>query len=165
MREIKFRGWREDDHCWVYGDLLQLSGNWMIGRDSLSEALYYSGIKRKSPYLIVESDSIGQFTGLHDKNGKEVFEGDIVAEKGRDVRNKLIETRYLIRWGEYDNGLDYEDNISGYGVYLEEIVFLRDGVVEQIYDDKIYDYSWLAHCEIVGNIYENPKLLKEAMVG
>ncbi len=62
MREILFRGKRKDDKQWVFGDL-EHNGNrvpkWVDGQ-------------------VIDQSTIGQFTGLTDKNGKKIFEGDIV---------------------------------------------------------------------------------------
>lgn len=63
MRQIKFRGLRTDGKGWVYGDLLC---NWTI-HQILSE-------DDGNEYKVIP-ESVGQFTGLHDKNGVEIYEG------------------------------------------------------------------------------------------
>ena len=86
-----------------------------------------------------EADKIElmQSTGLKDKNGKEIFEGDIVDYKGREA---------VIKW---------------HGSYASFIYRFVDGLQERVSD---WDPLFLAcyHFEILGNIYENPELLEDS---
>ena len=86
-------------------------------------------------YIFVDYLVIMQSTGLKDKNGKEIFEGDIVDYKGREA---------VVKW---------------HGSYASFIYRFVDGLQER---GSKWDPLFLAcyHFEILGNIYENPELLE-----
>ena len=83
----------------------------------------------------IDDEYLMQSTGLKDKNGKEVFVGDIIKCTRRCLHEVYIEKEY---GGTYIGGMP--------AVYLKG---LREG------------YAWTEHEEIIGNIYENPELLEE----
>ena len=132
MRTIKFRGYSKDftENEWVFGNLIDKgNGSFQIlEKDPKIWDLSYDGIG-------VLPESVGQFTGLHDKNGKEIYEGDIVSYK-RNVGNwtgKSLTTIHEIIFTEEINAFVMKDN-SGY-------IKLR----------KHWGYEY----EVIGNIYEN----------
>ena len=125
MREIKFRAWYEKEKRFLSWDELQ------DGTESL-QTYFNNELSDVSPLM--------QYTGLKDKNGKEIYEGDILSTD--------LSRPYLIvcfRNGAFmvqchDDGKDYYD--------------LMVSINEE--SDQV------EHLEVIGNIYENPELLEES---
>ena len=81
-REILFRGLRTDGKGWAYGDLVQWKTR---GKCAI---LPQDGDKWTNPFdFEVKPETVGQFTGLHDKNGVKIFEGDTNSHGGTCVWN------------------------------------------------------------------------------
>lgn len=144
-RQIKFRGKRKDTGEWVYGDLLHIDGGCLIyfGSQTEAETPY---IEKSSPIAVelfkteiavVEPDSVGQFTGLCDKNGTPIYEGDII--------------RYI---GNYDG--DEFFRVVKYDVASFEPLY--SSFIMTAYDEE----SWILEVipRIIGNIHDNPDLMK-----
>lgn len=127
-REILFRGKRVDNGEWVEGCYVYGGANhYIVVRNGLS-----------NQYNEVIPETVGQFTGLDDKNGKKIFEGDIV------------DPEYLI---DVHRGIIvYDEGICGYCV---EVVIGAGGTILLETDE------W----EVRGNIHDNPELLSSVEEG
>ena len=129
-REIKFRGKSIYDEEWLYGSLVKIEKD----RYAVIPPLNDIEIGKSIGMYEVCLDTVGQFTGLFDKNGKEIFEGDII--KGFDI---TIEVWYS------------EDKAC----FMAEMKEPQNDMV-----DILGGYD-TARMEIIGNIYDNPELIKE----
>lgn len=138
-REIKFRGKRLDNGGWVYGSLVIINSRHYIFNDELR--------KEVDPY------TVGQYTGLKDKNGVEIYEGDIVRwiRKNMYVPGAHFHKQDIVQICEvYYNEKQFRFMKSGKfstgGGFAASIDFNDDRAEECI-------------VEVIGNIHDNPQLL------
>jgi uncharacterized phage protein (TIGR01671 family) len=152
MREYKFRGKRVDNGEWIYGSFIKAPNDeyckafisiddyLMRDIDSINNDKSYLNFVGK--FFEVIPETVGEYTGLKDKNGKEIYEGDLVTaewydyeEPNHDTTGEVIFNQgwmsYCI-WNESDKTMN---DMNGQGYYHWDI-------------------------EIIGNIYENPELMK-----
>ena len=149
MREILFRGKRIDNGEWVYGNLI-------INKRLIETAYKISsqeGIDSGKSYIFsVDPKSIGQFTGLTDKNGKKIFEGDIVS-----IYTPCNEKHNIgvIRFVYYASGIPaiFKTNL---GFYIE---WASEDNINRI-DFAFWIQVYQDETEVIGNIHDNPKLLE-----
>lgn len=118
-REIKFRGLSKKNNQWLYGYFFNPNGRTVI-------------YKSDSSYWEVHSSSVGQYTGLKDCNGKEIYEGDILRSKGTNYYIQVVFHNGAFR------GMNQHCN-------PENVV-------------AIYEMLKYTSFEVIGNIHDNPKL-------
>ena len=125
MREYKFRAKIKKPYVdkWVYG--------YLVSECYISE-------KNELGYTPVRKETVGQYTGLHDKNGKEIYEGDIVFIKGDtellDIKGKV----------EYSN------------IFAQFIITNTRDIISEA--EPLGDYEDI---EVIGNVFDNKELLNE----
>jgi uncharacterized phage protein (TIGR01671 family) len=151
MREVKFRGKRVDNKQWVYGYLVKL------GKYSFSDAERYGVVDKAIPvgfgsvvYNIeiaeVIPETVGQYTGLNDKNNIEIYDNDIV--KCLEVTNTDI--------SEYVSDVYW--NNCYFGVHQSNTCDVDLGLFDST---ELAFECPITEIEVVGNIYDNPELLKQ----
>ena len=144
MRTIKFRGKCVPDSKyageWVTGGLSQMSEG-ITPHDEDLIVRFLGGNCTRSYHVIPET--VGQFTGLFDKNGTEIYEGDII-ESGKDIRHLV---RFCPEQGRFDCTLTR---------YVGDQDFDRTERCE-------LSQRWIDEFgkTVIGNIHDNPELLKE----
>lgn len=146
-REIAFRGKSKSTGEWVDG--YYVGDNTII---AYNEVVYDMGFIDTSPCHDCYPGSIGQFTGLYDKNGKEIYEGDI-----------LRGDEYPFNCDGVDNyfaEIVWADNVCGFYRITHKkpnstVRGISHGNWEQLDEDDIKSF------EVIGNIHDNPELLKD----
>ena len=130
MREILFRGKHSEKSRWDYGDLYIDHGKVYIGSRDMMHGVRVHGE--------VIPDTVGQYTDLTDKNGKKIFEGDIVREV-----------------------LPKSNAISEF-VWPNMVVGFSEGTFTAMrgrYCTPLYSFAPAVELEVIGNVYDNPELI------
>jgi uncharacterized phage protein (TIGR01671 family) len=126
-RQIKFRGKRVDNGEWVFGSLIVLPDKTLMATESGNNNVL--GAFTYLSYLVLP-ETIGRFTGLYDKNGREIYEGDIIQGK-----YDLI----LIKWAR-TGFLPYRNQNGSFS--------------------KVTNWSSVEKGEVIGSVWDNPELLE-----
>lgn len=133
MRTIKFRGKSLLNKKWIYGCLIK--HNSIVSKTSIVT----ESIADYRDCFVIDN-TVGQFTGLYDNNGNEIYEGDIIC-------GKYPKVYHVIEW------------------YEEEATFCASLIQELKYKDmySTLKKSWIKEFkkEVIGNIHDNPELLKQ----
>lgn len=146
MREIKFRG-KTIEGKWIYGSLYcQVDSNYkktyyILNEDFIKVLIPPINVPTKVPsFNSVNENTIGQYTGLKDKNGVEIYEGNIVYCQTKFGKSKaiieFINGKFAARWNS-------------------DVTYPQNG-------HHIACYDINKRFEIIGNVYDNPELLKES---
>ena len=124
MRKIKFRAWDKENEKMMKVSSLSLENKEIAVKEN-----------RTYHFFRMQNLELMQYTGLKDKNGKEIYEGDILFFRDENMK-------YIVVW--------------------QDAAFIIKSIEIRKYSEKM---CWLDDteicCEIVGNIYENKKLLEE----
>lgn len=141
-REILFRGKRGNGR-WVYGSL--------VVSENIAPAIYYKvgkGLVKQLDWCYASPESIGQYTGLTDKNGVKIFEGDII-KTPRGFIGEVVFGRAEEECTHREHRRKITDVYTTYGWIFKR----ADGYTCAI-DDEILQG------ELLGNITDNPELMK-----
>lgn len=141
MREILFRGKRQDNNEWIEGCLIRVY-------ERISRAVYQPreyAIQSAEDWIappFVVAETVGQYTGLTDKNGKKIFEGDIV--RGKDCIG-----------GRREGSVFYDNYNAMYMIKPNTKSEYREvNCLTSLMPAEAY-------LEVIGNIHDNPELLQE----
>lgn len=130
MRTIKFRGQDIETGEWIYGHFFQRLGHYpaiVEPRPRDGKVMYYE--------IAVEDNTVGQFTEMLDKNGKEIYEGDVIGCHNPNIKHLIFYNENQGRFMAALNG-DIENDFVG-------VCGLDDS-------------RWTGSKKVIGNVYDNP---------
>lgn len=150
MRDILFRGKRADNGDWHEGE--DIMRNTIRGKVCLA--------KIGEDWISVDPKTVGQYTGLTDKNGKKIFEGDIFK-----FDDEVWEISYTSCGTEYDSFAVENYGVVGFDEDMARFDFIKykfneNSVEADLHENHNIDFSeFVIELEVIGNIYDNPELI------
>lgn len=124
MREIIFRGKSLVDEAWKYGYYTKIEDNYIRDGDFLN---------------MVKPETVGQYTGLQDKNGVKIFEGDVLLERSEEFGDVYVKV------------------VFGKGAFVMEQPWWYE---RDEHEPEMYLGDFAKDVEVVGNVFENAELLE-----
>lgn len=148
MREILFRGKRVDNGEWISGSILSFDDGGKVILSSTAKVFKEHGTTTIccNECYDVYPETVGQYTGLTDKNGVKIFEGDIVKEyKSKD------KVKGVVKFGEYQSGINK---------YADDLGFYVEWTTENFLIQELGYWCRKNMLEVIGNVHDNPELLE-----
>ena len=146
-REIKFRGWDKYDKKMIY-DLCQVDSFWHYYSYSDDTGLHFGKTGPNGVGEDFENKYIMQYTGLKDKNGEKIYEGDILEEHTPSGFNYSV-----VKFGEINISI-FSCKAKMCTCFYQDYSNFNDNWSEVTLGNN------LKNIEVIGNIYENPELLE-----
>lgn len=158
-REILYRGKRIDNNEWVFGSHLfdeVMGKHYIVLPRNITES--YIAVNSEGEFKRLHCtgsevipETVGQYTGLADKDGKKIFEGDVI----KDIAPPIILGVGVVKFGNYETKLrsslitdNYSHHVGFYIIWTDALDLRKDIAF------------WNNEIEVIGNIHDNPELLE-----
>lgn len=132
MREILYRGKNIITGEWVEGYIVKGNRTYIITANAVDYMLVSASYHANIEFVEVDPETVCEFTGMTDKNGKKIFEGDIILRESK---------RAIVVFDESEYSLKYSDN-----------KYIQHGLLHSVWKDDV---------EAIGSVFDHPELLGE----